>query len=216
MCVTITQYKDHNITVWPDLGIASPKRIGTISLYSMKRNIGDEQCPVDSIKAIAARDDVLCRWIYATIDGDKVELSTKTPLGRVPHAVLHSSITGIIWMPLTRVAQEYGDLNTAAINRAARHLEREVEEYNHYINSRYFKYKITNNEGAVVDSGSGYTDQAELIDNCRAIVDELTQNTWLYTLLSQLRSSVEAMDKLVDSIDEALKGASSNEQDSRN
>lgn len=157
------------VRVEPDRSAENPREafdnLGTMVTWGRRYALGDPHDfvdPVDFADAVTDRNAVILPvYVY---DHSVVLVSTRSFLGRAPHAEWDSGQVGYIYVTKARLRQEYSVRRvTRAIRaRAEAVLEAEVEQYSDYLRGAVYGYIVE----AVRDCPTCGQEDAEILDSC--------------------------------------------------
>ena len=180
------EYKGHFINIFPDEDAPNPREefdsLGTMVCFHRRYNLGDrhEFHAPDEFAAFLKEEKPICLPLYL-FDHSGITISTRSERFRAcdPQG-WDWGMLGYIYVTKENVRTEYGvkRVTRKILDKVAKLLLAEVEEYDHYLTGNVYGYEITKGErqaGEVIDSCWGFLGYPEddVIAAAKAVIDQI-------------------------------------------
>lgn len=145
----------NSVSIYSDEDAQNPRtecdHFGHMICFHGRHNLGDEhKLSIEEALEIEERTDVVCIALYLyDHSGITMRASTK---GNPFTCPWDSGKVGIIYVTHDEIKKEYGAVDGTSIEKAAKLLLAEVQEYDQYLTGDVYGYVVTDKDGEEIDS----------------------------------------------------------------
>jgi len=185
-CIDSAEYKGHFINIFPDEDAPDPRKefdhLGTMVCFHRRYNLGDQhdfRSP-EEFSQFLKDEKPICLPLYL-YDHSGITISTTNERFRAcdPQG-WDWGMLGYIYVTKEDVRKEYGvkRVSPKILDKVAKLLLAEVEEYDHYLTGNVYGYEITKGElqaGAVINACWGFFGCPEdyMIPEAKSVIDHM-------------------------------------------
>lgn len=162
----VLEHNGHRIEIHQDFDPQSPREYDTFGTFQIYHRRYASPDPIVREPPHINKDEIgLKIWGYDH-GGVIYKAGEKNPF----HCPWDSGFAGIIFVSRAKAREWFGvkRLTKKVVERANRLLDAEVEAWNSYINGEIWGYKVFDPRGEEIDSGWGFYDKDDMIEEAKA------------------------------------------------